>query len=92
MTAPIYYRWTFSPQTGEVTLAHNQDPELQFHSDIEKKMNQANLIHGYAYPIIGGVRVTDQDHDAVDDPYVARKVLEAIQSASADPSARVPQS
>ena len=40
---------------------------------------------GYAYYIDGGWRLTDRDHDTVDDPYIYKKVLDVLRDRSPSP-------
>ena len=40
--------------------------------------NRPNLVHGYAYRIINGWRLTDWEHRPVDDPYTTSQVLRKL--------------
>lgn len=78
-SSPLYYRWTFNPQTGEVHLSHNQEDSPRLHGDFERELNVRDLIHGFAYPIEGGMRITDREHKPMDDPFVTNKVIDSLQ-------------
>ena len=58
----IYHRWGYDPHDDSIYINDRDDLDN----------------NGYAYRIQGGWRLTDQDHDAVDDPYIVRKVMEAL--------------
>jgi hypothetical protein len=90
---PFYYSWVFKPQDGDVELFHAWDEHPAFvraHPDIASSIFQPNLIHGYAYRIQNGWRITDWEHASVDDPFIKRKVLEALkdvgQKSTLDPA------
>ena len=41
---------------------------------------------GYAYYIDGGWRLTDKDHDTIDDPYIIKKVIGVLRGKDPDPN------
>lgn len=65
----IYHRWGYDPRDDSVHINERNDFDL----------------NGYAYRIDGGWRLTDEEHDAVDDPYIVRKVMEALKGDSNAP-------
>lgn len=76
---PIYYRWVFTP--SGVELSHNDDEHpanLQYHQDLGSEVNEQNMVHGYAYRIHNGWRLTDWEHKPIEDPYVQKSVVDAI--------------
>jgi hypothetical protein len=75
---PLYYRWVFSPASGEVTLAHNLEDDPKLHGDLARERNEPGLVHGYAYRIGGGWRLTDWEHRPVEDPYVVAQVMRKL--------------
>lgn len=78
--APLYYRWAFDPFTGQVNLGHNEDglpSEIEYHQDLAPGPKS---VHGYAYPIGGGWRLTDWEHKPVADPYVFASVMRSLKS------------
>lgn len=78
--APLYYRWVYSPSKG-VTLGTNQDDHpalVKYHQELGGDINDTDLTHGYAYPIINGWRLSDLDHQAVGDPYIVNQVVRAL--------------
>jgi hypothetical protein len=58
----IYHHWGYDPNADVVYL--NDGREFDF--------------NGYAYRIDGGWRLTDKDHDPVDDPYLVKKIMGAL--------------
>ena len=80
-SAPLYYRWVFSPESGEVELSHNQEghpAEIPYHEQLADKINRANVVNGYAYRIGNGWRLSDDEHKPVEDPYVVSQVMRAL--------------
>jgi hypothetical protein len=58
----FYHRWGYDPMHDDVHLNDDNDYDH----------------NGYVYRIDGGWRITDQDHDAVGDPYITRKIMELL--------------
>lgn len=82
--APLYYRWALSPDTGEIEISHNQEghpAEVDYHKGLAQRLNRPNLVHGYAYRIPGGYRITDWEHRPVDDPFVIAQVTRKLTGA-----------
>jgi hypothetical protein len=87
---PLYYRWVFSPASGEVTLAHNLDDDPKLHGDLAREQNEPGLVHGYAYRIGGGWRLTDWEHRPVEDPYVVAQVMRKLRDEEGYTPAEAP--
>jgi hypothetical protein len=82
---PSYYLFAFSPQTAKVHLMHDHEghpADTKTHTDFASHVGEPDLVHGYAYPIHGGWRLTNIEHDPLGDPYVAHKVVEALRAQS----------
>jgi len=78
---PHRYLWTFSPRTGDVHIGHEWDghpAHVTTHEDLAQRLGESNLYHGYAYPIDGGYRIFNYDLDSVGDPFITRKVVQAL--------------
>lgn len=85
---PLYYRWAFSPDSGETALAHNHEDhpaKVKGHGDLAGILNRPNLVHGFAYRVPGGWRLTDWDHQPVDDTFVVSRVLDALRGKHSTP-------
>lgn len=77
----IYYRWVFSPSTGDVTLSHNHEAhpaDLPLHEEMAEERSESDLEAGYAYRAVNGWKLTNADHKPLTEPFTRRKVLEAI--------------
>lgn len=77
----IYYRWVYSPTTGDVTISHNHEghpTDIHFHSDMAEDRPESDLLYGYAYRLDNGWKVTDHDHREVDDPNIVYQVVRQI--------------
>lgn len=58
----IYHHWGYDPSSDAVYLNDESNHD----------------INGYAYRIDGGWRLTDREHDSIDDPFIIRKVMTAL--------------
>lgn len=79
-TRPMYYRWVYSPTKG-VTLGSNGDDHpalVPYHQGLGGVVDGQDLMHGYAYRIGNGWRLTDYEHKAVEDPFVVNQVVSAL--------------
>lgn len=77
----ISYRFLYSPTTGDVSLAHNFEGNpayIALHSDMEQDRSENDLIRGYAFRIVNGWRILDEDHMPIDDPHIMKRVVEEI--------------
>ena len=77
---PLYWVWVFDPQDAEVELYNEEDHPLDTpgHSELAAKHPHPERLHGYAYRIVNGWRITDWEHKALEDPFVVGKVQEAL--------------
>jgi hypothetical protein len=78
---PVYYLWVFDPDTGEVIVEHNEgvDPiEVHDHGDLARLVANPNRVHGYAYRIRGGWRITDWEHKPLGDPFILKRVVKSL--------------
>lgn len=83
-TGPTYWLWVFDPQEDKIILEHNEDrhPARHItHRDLAEHVSHPDRIHGYAYRIHGGWRITEDDHGPVDDPHVKHLVSQALHAA-----------
>lgn len=81
MTKPVYYRWTYSPSTGDVDLSHNHEchpSKVPTHGTMCQRRPESDLSVGYAYRLQGGWRIVDGDHRPVTDPHTVAKVIEHV--------------
>lgn len=76
----LYYVWVFDPQSGEVDLYDGEadSNEIPTHQDLARQHPHENRVHGYAYRIVNGWRVTDWEDKPIDDPYILQTVNEAL--------------
>lgn len=80
-SGPVYWLWVFNPVNGVTLAKNNQDApraDTITHSDLAEEVDHPDRLHGYAYPIRGGYRLTDWDHRPVGDPFIVKSVLAAI--------------
>lgn len=78
---PIYYLWTFDPEDTKVYIDHNEDrhpADFVTHDELAPHVHHPDTVHGYAYSIKDGWRITDDNHDEVKDPFIVRRVLAAL--------------
>lgn len=80
-SGPIYWLWVHDPFNDEVTLEHNEDrhpAEHLDHSHLAERVPHPDRVHGFAYRIGNGWRITDNEHRPVSDPHVFRLVEKAL--------------
>lgn len=78
---PIYYLWVFDPQDGKIYIDHNegrQAGEKLLHDTLAPHVTHPERIYGYAYSIPGGWRLTNDDHDRVENDFAVSQVLNAL--------------
>jgi hypothetical protein len=84
---PVHYTWVFDPRTAEVHVSDDHAKERRHKTHHNELAEQAGhhpaRVHGYAYRIRGGWRLTDWDHKAVD-RFVGKKVVEALNEKERD--------
>jgi hypothetical protein len=92
-TGPIYWAWSFNPQTAKVTLIHNDDThpsKHRTHADIDLENTDPGRVNGYAYKIRGGYRITNDEHKPVD-PFISKRVLTLLRGHEPkDPLPHIP--
>ncbi len=78
---PLYYAWVFNPDSGEATISDDHKRERRHkkhHIELADKVgHHPGRVHGYAYRIRFGWRITDTNHHPVDS-FVKRAVATAI--------------
>lgn len=80
-TKPFYYRWVFSPTKG-VTLGSNGDEHpalVPYHQGLGGQVDSQDLMHGYAYRIKNGWRLTDWEHRPLEDPFIVAQVVRSLE-------------
>jgi hypothetical protein len=86
---PIYYRFAYSPTTGEVSLSHNHEghpAEITFHSQMAEQRPEADLVFGYAYRLDNGWKVTNEKHGPETDVHIRVAVEKAIEHREHPPA------
>lgn len=78
----IYYRWAYSPTTGDATIAHNHEghpTDIRFHSDMAEERPENDLLFGFANRTETGWKITSDDSREIDDPHLIEAVERAIE-------------
>lgn len=86
---PVYYLWVFDPHEDKVILEHNEDrhpAQAVDHGDLAKRVTHEERVHGFAYRIHGGFRITDWEHKPLKDPHVLEAVRKALQHQKHSPA------
>lgn len=79
---PVYYLWVYDPQEDKAIVEHNEDRHPAEHIDhrhLADRVPHPDRVHGFAYRIPGGWRITTQEHRPVEDPHVLRTVRLALE-------------
>lgn len=83
---PLYYSWVFDPVEGVAHISDDHKRERRHkkhHEELSEKVgHHPDRVHGYAYRIRFGWRVTDTDHHVVDG-FVRKAVAKAIREKEA---------
>jgi hypothetical protein len=86
---PDHYLWTYDPSDAKVYVGHDRGrhpAHYLTHETLAPNVKHEGAIHGYAYPIEGGFRVTDWDHDEVKDPFVVKRIVGALRNENPSPA------
>lgn len=78
---PVEVLWIYDPQEAKVHIedGHSDHPaHFPTHKTFATHVTHPDRKHGYAYAIKGGWRITDADHHAVDDPFIAQRIRAAL--------------
>ena len=78
---PPYFLWVFDPTDGDVRVTHNQGrppANALTHLTMAPDVVHPERLQGYAYPIKDGWRLTNDEHKKLEDPFVIRVVLKAL--------------
>lgn len=82
---PIYYLWVYDPLEDKVRVEHNEGKhraDKVDHGQLAESTPNPGRVHGYAYRIVGGFRITDWDHRPVADPHIKEAVADALKDGS----------
>lgn len=77
---PLYYRFLYSPSSGEVTLSHNEESlpaNIPTFNEMEQERPEKDLQRGFAFRYPWGYEVYDPDMQDVD-PHVREQVMASI--------------
>lgn len=92
--SPIYYLWVFDPVEDKVHVEHNEGrhrADHRDHSHLAERVPHPDRIHGFAYHIKNGWRITDWEHRPVEDPHVVELVRKELRGEARPKSARISQ-
>lgn len=81
MPSIVYFRWAYSPSTGEVTLSHNHEAgpaDIKYHSQMGEERPESDLEVGYASKLANGWQILDADFKPVNDMHVIIAVEDQI--------------
>lgn len=84
---PVYWLWTFDPEKDQIIIDHNENrhpADHLTHDTLAPHVHHPDKVHGYAYAIKGGYRVTDDDHKKPD-THVEHLVLQALRGEHPEP-------
>lgn len=84
---PIYYLWTWDPEEDKIHMDHNEDRQYAdylTHETLAPSVHHPDKVHGYAYSIKGGWRITDDSHKEVD-KHISHLVWKALEKLHPEP-------
>jgi hypothetical protein len=80
-SGPIYWLWVYDPHEDKVHLEHNEGKhraDYVDHGKLAERIPHPDRVHGFAYKIRDGFRITTWEHRPVDDPHVLQQVERAL--------------
>ena len=81
---PVYHLWVFHPEDDSVSIHHNSGrhpAEHITHGQLRQQHHHPETIHGYAYRLSRGWRITDDEHHPIRDPHVVEEVIKALRKS-----------
>lgn len=78
---PEYHLWVYNPQDDSVLIETPADKpriEQRYHAELAEDVPHPNRVHGYAYPLRDGWRITDWEHHPVEDPHIKTVVRRTL--------------
>jgi hypothetical protein len=83
------YLWVFDPETTEVHIeAEKPDHPAHYptHGEMAKHVTHPDRVQGYVWAIKGGWRITDEFNKKIDDPFLLKRIREALRSQHPAPA------
>ena len=80
-SGPVYWLWVYDPHEDKVHLEHNENrhrADAIDHSHLADRVSSSDRVHGFAYRIKGGYRITTWEHRPVSDAHVLKSVERAL--------------
>src|SRR3954470_19228437 len=80
---PVYFLWVFDPHEDKVILEHNEDrhpADAVDHGHLAERVPHPDRVHGFAYRIVGGWRITTDAHKPVDDVHIKELVRKSLEN------------
>jgi hypothetical protein len=81
LNGPLYHLWVFDPEKDRVIIETPEEKprsEHRYHVDLAEDVPHPERVHGYAYPIKGGWRITDWEHRPIEDPHIKQVVKRTL--------------
>lgn len=83
-SGPVYFLWVYDPHEDKVLIEHNESrhpAEALDHRHLAERVPHPERVHGFAYRIKGGWRITTWEHRPVDDPHILDAVTKTLRAA-----------
>src|SRR3954471_18860471 len=78
---PLYHLWVYDPSNDTVLIETPEKKprsEQRYHEELSEDVPHPSWIHGYAYQIRNGWRITDWEHHPLGDVHVKRVVRRTL--------------
>lgn len=78
---PDYVLWVYDASNGRLYIDHNENKHPAHHvthDELAPHANQTKYVRGFAYSIRAGWRITNDEHDEVEDRDAVGLVLAAL--------------
>jgi len=79
---PIQHLWVYDPVENVVHITHNEGRHPAYritHKDHHPEITHESSLRGFAFKIKGGWRIVDRASKELDDPYVTKRVVLALE-------------
>ena len=78
---PLEYLWVYDPEEDRIHLEngkHEHPAHFPTHGSMVTHVTHPDRQEGYAYSIVDGWRITNDDHRKIDDPHMLKLIRAAL--------------
>lgn len=75
------FLWVYDPQEAKVHIEREKaghPAEFPTHGEMAKHVTHPDRLQGFAFAIVGGWRICDEEYHRIEDPFILKTVLAAL--------------